>query len=114
MRKFILEFFKNKFNTTLFIMQTVACLFFVLGYAWGGFLLFAIISEGVFFVTLGIRSIISNREIVRKESIIAGLPIGQDEIESMQKSNRRKMKNNKFTGVLYILMGILLVFIGFF
>lgn len=114
MRKFISTFFKSKFNIVLFIVQVVACLFFILGSAWVGFVFFAIISEGVFFIILGIKTIVSNRQISQKESILAKLPIGQDEIDSMQKSNKRKMKSNKFTGFLYIVMGIILVFIGFF
>jgi len=114
MKNFLVNFFKNKFNTILFIVQVVACLFFALGNVWGICFLFAVMSEGVFFFVMGVRSIVSNREIMRKESMLTSLPIAEDEIESLQKSNKRKVKSNQLQGVLYILMGLLLVFIGFF
>ena len=114
MKKIIEKFLKNKFNVVLLIVQVIAILFLILGSMWDFAYILAVILEGVFFVLLGIKMFINNSKIRYKESLMQNLPIQKQEMESIQKSNVRKIKSNKFQAILYILMGILLIFFPLF
>ena len=108
------EFFKNKFNLTLFILQCVAVLFFCLINVWSICFVFAIFCEGAFFIVLGIAILNKNKQISKKESLLHNLPMQKNDIEDMEKRNKQKIKLNKFQAVLYIIMGILLIFLCVF
>ena len=104
----------NKFNITLIIIQIIAIVLFVLGNAWSICFLIGISVEGVFFIVLGIKYFFDNKEISRREDLLESLPMQKADIEVMEKNNNRKIKSNKFQAILYILMGIILVFIILF
>ena len=114
MREKIIEFFSNKFNLILTIVQVIALVLFGFGNVWAICFVLAISSEGVFFVVLGIKTFANNKQIKSRESMMGALPIKKAELEHMQKQNNRTIKLNKLQAVLYIIMGIILVFIGFF
>lgn len=114
MRDFLKRFFSNKLNIVLTILQVVVVVFFLFGNVWNTCLLIAIVIEGVFFVTLGIKSLFSNKFIRSQESLFEKLPMQKAEIESLEKSNNRKIKSNKLQAVLYMIMGIVLVFLVIF
>jgi len=108
------EFFKNKYNLIMLIVQCVAILFFCLGNAWSICFIFAIFCEGAFFEVLGIAMLHNNKLITKKESMLHSLPMQKADIEDMEKRNKQKIKLNKFQAVLYIIMGVLLIFLCFF
>ena len=83
----IKKFLKNKFNLTLLIVQACAILMFAFGSVWAICTIIGLIVEGVFFVLWGIKMIVGNKEIRKKEELLNSLPIGHTESEKMQKRN---------------------------
>lgn len=114
MKKLLKEFFGNKFNIVLTVIQVLALIMLVLGKVSGFCYLLAIAMEGVFFIVWGIRIFCQNKEIVKKQNIIDSLPISQNELDTMHKSNTRHIKANKLQAVLFIMMGIVLIFMLIF
>ena len=114
MRDFFSKFFRNKFNIALLIVQCIALAFFLLGNFWGVAFIFAVLSESVFFILLGIRLFKQNKEILSNQDIMLGLPIAKSEMESLEKSNKKNIRANKLQAILCIFMGIVLFFIVIF
>lgn len=92
----------------------MAVLCFLLSNILAFLLIIGIVLEGIFFVVLGIKKFFDNRLIKKQENIISALPMQKGDIESMQKSNTRQIKANVWQAVLYIIMGIILIFIVLF
>ena len=110
MKKFLKEFFSNKFYIVLTIIQSLAIIMLALGMVSGIFYALAIALEGVFFVVWGIRIFYQNKEIVKKQNLIDALPMSQSDIDTMHKSNTRHIKANKLQAILFIMLGIVLIF----
>lgn len=110
MKKLLKEFFGNKFNIVLTAIQVLALIMLVLGKVSGFCYLLAIAMEGVFFIVWGIKNFCQNKEILKKQNLIETLPLTQNDMDTMHKSNTRHIKANKLQGVLFIMLGIVLIF----
>ena len=109
----IKNFFKNKFNLILTIIQALALILFAFGSVWGVCTIIGLIIEGVFLIVWGIKMFVGNKSIKSKEELLSALPIDQSESEKMQKRNKITIKGNRFQGVMLILLGILIIFVVF-
>ena len=109
MKDFLNNILKNKMYLTLTILQVLAIGFILFGYFWSIFFLIGIIFEGVFFIVLGVMYLIKNSKEKEKQAVLENLPFEKNEIEGLQKKTKRTMKYNKLTGVIYILLGLVLV-----
>ena len=109
----IKNFFKNKFNLILTIIQALALILFAFGSVWGVCTIIGLVIEGVFLIIWGIKMFVGNKSIKSKEELLSALPIDQSESEKMQKRNKITIKGNRFQGVMLILLGILIIFVVF-
>ena len=109
----IKNFFKNKFNLILTIIQALALILFAFGSVWGVCTIIGLVIEGVFLIVWGIKMFVGNKSIKSKEELLSALPIDQSESEKMQKRNKITIKGNRFQGVMLILLGILIIFVVF-
>ena len=109
-----MDFFKSKINIVLVAVQVTAILLFLLGNFWSICFVLAVMSEGVFLIVLGVKTFNGNKQLKKKEEMLMGLPMDKLELENMKKRNSRIIKSNKLQGVLYIVMGLIFLFIGVF
>jgi len=114
MKNKIINFFKNKFNLILTICQVVALMLLGFGSIWQICFILSIVAEGIFFVVLGIKMLVGNKDILKDQEMYESLPLEQTEIERMEKRNVKTIKYNKFQAIMYIILGIILVFIVLF
>ena len=114
MKNTLIKFFSNKFNLILTIVQSAAVLCFLLNNALTFLLILGIVLEGVFFIVLGVRMFFDNKKIRQKEDLMRSLPMQREDEASMQKNNTRQIKANIWQAVLYIVMGIILIFLVLF
>ena len=101
-----MNFFKNKFNMAILIVQCVAIICYLLGFLWGGMSLLFFACEGVFFVVWGIKCIFLARD--NKTYLNDELDVKQ--LNKINKKEKWENKNNILIGIGLILLGGMLIF----
>ncbi len=109
MKQQIIDFFKNKFNLTLIIIQVVAVISYCLAHMMFFLVLFFML-ESSFFIVWGAKVIHDNRKALSKLDLYEQLPYTDAEKATFKKSYERNSKNNKFMAVMLIVIGIVLLF----
>jgi hypothetical protein len=110
MKDKIINFFKNKFNIVLIIIQIVALVCYFLGNVSFVFSIMFFLLEGGFFITLGIRILIGVKNSRYSDELLTQLPYSQEEIQMKRKMNQNTNKNNKFVAFSFIVLGCILIF----
>lgn len=110
MRDKLLNFFKDKFNITLMVIQLLAIICYFLSGLTIVLVVVFILLEGAFFVLWGIRIIRSTKDDLLKLDMCYQIPYTEEERKVIIKNTESKIKNNRFIGVILILIGIVLIF----
>lgn len=110
MMEYLKKFLSRKFNIVLTITLLLALLFLAFCNVWSLAIIFSIVLLGVYLILLGVNNFLKNKEIVKSQEILEKLPFSESQIENSKKQDRKKIKSNKFQGILYILFGIILIF----
>ncbi len=108
----IIEFFKNKFNISLIVLQVLAVISYFLSSRFLLFLILFFVLEGAFFIVWGVKYIIVNKDTKYKLEIYNQLPYTDEQRETIRKNSENNSKNNKLMAVMLILLGIVLFFSG--
>lgn len=108
------EFFKSKFNIVLFSTQVLALLALCFSSLNGIFLIISIVMEGVFFVVYGVNCFLANKKMERDNDLYELLPISEEEKKTMSVREKKSKKGNILKGIMFIVFGIMLVFLVVF
>lgn len=114
MKKAIKKFFKNKLNIALFVFQAVAILFLCLLNVWKYSIVIMLVSEGVFFILFGIRNFCKNKILDSNLEMAEKIGIEEIDLEKEAKKNKIQKKMNVSYGILYFMMGLILIGIAIF
>ena len=110
MKDKLLAFFKDKFNISLVVLQVLALISFCFSEISGVVASMFFVLEGVFFIVLGIKILLNIKKTRDKYEILSQLPYTEAEKAEIIKKTESANKNNKFIGVVLILIGIILIF----
>lgn len=110
MKEILQKFFKKKINILLLVLQSLALVSFVMIEYLAIFSYLFVLFESAFFVVWGIGTLKSNKEIYKTKSMYEKLPYSSIEKADMQKKTETEIKNNKFKGVMLVLLGVVLFF----
>lgn len=106
----LIDYFKDKLNLTLLIVQTLAILCYFLGFLWGVLSIVFFVLEGVFFVVWGIKWLLVAKKIQRQENVYKDFIVDDKKKEKISKTEQMRNKNNTLVGVGLIVMGVVLIF----
>lgn len=109
MKDKIIAFFKDKFNIALITLQVVAIISYFLSFLVGFISYIFFVLESAFFIVWGIKSLISCRKNKYSMEIYEQLPYTTEDRISLKKQNEKNNKNNKFIGIVFILLGIIIL-----
>ena len=112
MKQKVIEFFKNKLNMALIILQTLALISFSLCELFVFFLVMFFVFESAFLIVWGVKFIVANKDARYKLEIYDQLPYTSEQREVIRKNSENNSKNNKMMAVMLILFGIVLFFSG--
>lgn len=112
MKKSIQEFFKSKLNITLLASQVIALFFLCFANKGRWAFVLTLVFEAVFFVVLGIKTIVKNKEIDKNTELQSKLAIENINMERLEKRNKLIKKSNVFQAILYFFMGLALLFVA--
>lgn len=110
MKDKIINFFKNKFNITLIILQVIAFVSYFLGGISQFFVVMFFVLEGAFFIVWGIKFLVGIGDSKYSQEIYSQLPFSEDERQRIRKHGMMTNKNNKFIGAFMIVLGVILIF----
>jgi len=110
MMEYLKKFLSRKFNIVLAINLILALVFLAFCNIWSDAIIISMVLLGVYLIMLGVNNFLRNKEIIKNQEILEKLPFSETQIENSKKQDRKKIKSNKFQGVLYILFGIVLIF----
>lgn len=110
MKDKLLAFFKDKFNIALVVIQILALISFCFSEMSEVFASMFFVLEGAFFIVLGIKILQNIKKSRDKYEMISQLPYTNAEKAEIIKKIESANKNNKFIGVVLILIGIVLIF----
>lgn len=104
------DFFKKKFNIVLTIIQAIALFLMCLSSLHGVFMVLAIIVEGVFFITYGLKYFNENKVISKKNDLYNEI-FGEDSNVDNEKKLSKSKKFNILKGIMFMCFGIVLIFL---
>lgn len=111
MRDFIRKFFSRKINIVSLSIQAIAIIFLIIAFCGVGVcsVLF-FVAQGVALIFWGISIINANKQILFNQQYYDDLPYSSEEKKSFKTSDKRNIKSNKFTAVVLIIFGVILIF----
>lgn len=111
MRDFIRNFFSRKINIVSLSIQAIAIIFLIIAFCGVGIcsVLF-FVTQGVALIFWGISIINANKQILFNQQYYDDLPYSSEEKKSFRTSDEKNIKNNKFTAVVLIIFGVILIF----
>lgn len=112
MKKQLQQFLKDKVNMTICILQLLAIVFLCLCGVWQFATFLFLILEGLVFVFVGIRTLKQNKKIDREYELANKINIENVDMLKQNKKNNIEKKSNRFSAIIYFLMGITLIFIA--
>ena len=107
MKQKFIKFFKDKFNIALLIIQLVGIMSYFLSKYMFFFVVF-FFAESTFFVLLGVRLLVKNRDARYGMEIYDQLPYTESQKVEIRKKSESNAKNNKIMAIMLILLGIVL------
>ena len=110
MKEYIRKFCKDKFNIVLLIIQILALFFLALASISYVFTILFFVMESVFFIVLGIKFLVGTKKLKNNQELYNQLPYNETQRELLKKNDENEIKNNKFRGVMFIILGIILLF----
>ncbi len=110
MKEKIKEFFSDTWNIVLTVFQCIGILAFLLLEISRIFTIIFLLCEGVFFILLSIKILQRKKKILEQQAIYDQLPYSHEQLESMHRANERAIKSNRLMSVMYMALGIVLVF----
>ena len=111
MKHKIIEFFKDKFNIALIVIQVFAIMCYLLG-AHMFFMVLFFVLESAFLIVWGVKFLVDNSNSKYKMEIYDQLPYTAAQKELIVKEKEKNAKNNKMMAVMLILLGIVMLFSG--
>lgn len=112
MKKFFQEFFGSKLNIFLLASQVIALFFLCFANKGRWAFVLTLVFEAIFFVVLGIKTIVKNKEIDKNTELQSKLTIENINMERLEKRNKLIKKSNVFQAILYFFMGLALLFVA--
>lgn len=111
MKDAIKKFFRKKLNIAVVIVEALALIFLIMGTTFAPIctVVFFIL-QGVACILWGVRTLRTNSDITFTQQYYDELPYSVEQKKSMLKTDDKNMKNNKFTGWTFIIMGVILIF----
>jgi hypothetical protein len=109
MKNQIINFFKNKLNTTLVLMQVVALIVFLMNSLSVVFVVLFFLLEGAFFIVWGAKIFYEMSHSMNQKETIMQLPYTDEERRRLMIQTERANKNNKYVAIMFILLGSILV-----
>ena len=109
MKNQIINFFKNKLNTTLVLMQVVALIVFLINSLSVVFVVLFFLLEGAFFIVWGAKIFYEMSHGMNQKETIMQLPYTDEERRRLMMQTERSNKNNKSVAIMFILLGSILV-----
>ncbi len=114
MNEYIKKFFKSKLNITMFILQIIAIIFICFAQFWNFAFIILLLSEGLFFIVLGIKFIYQNKVIDKNLEMFNKLPYEDKDPIKTDKKLKWSKKSNILQAILYFMMGLCLIVIAIF
>lgn len=108
------EFFKSKLNITMLILQVIALAFLCFCSLHAVFMILAILFEGAFFIVLGVSFFMANKKLDKDIELRSMLPISEEEKNALAEKRKKSVKGNKLKGVMYMVFGVILIFLIIF
>ena len=108
------DFFKSKLNVAMFVLQCVALFLLCLCNIHIIFLILAFMCEGSFFIILGASCFVANKKMNKDVEIRNMLPLSDEEKNIMAEQQKKRAKGNKLKGILYVIFGVILIFLFIF
>lgn len=109
MKDKISNFFKNKFNITLVILQVVAIFSYFLGSLWWFCSIAFFVLESAFFIVWGVKILVEIKPQRYSNEILEQLPYNEQEKERIRRQSMNTTKNNKLMGWMLIALGVVVI-----
>ena len=109
MKNKLINFFKNKFNTSLVLIQIAALIVFLMNSLSAVFVVLFFMLEGSFFIVWGIKILYETSHGGNKQETIMQLPYTDEERRRLMMQVEKTNKNNRSVAIMFILLGSILV-----
>lgn len=110
MKEYLISFFKDKFNIILSLIQVMALILLAFFHISLVCTILFFVLESAFFVCWGIKIMIHAKRIKNNEEFYSQLPYTEMQVELLKKSAESEIKNSKFRGLMFIFLGVILLF----